>query len=129
LEPRTDAEIVHEPDERFGNVHLLGFLARGSRQGALERELPERRNIDVQGVRVHGFLGKLEDPHNAASLDRQQPEASGFLDRPAPASGRLHLTSDHMTGCACDRALDTEQHARDIPRHNTTQREGAACPT
>jgi len=26
-----------------------------------------------------------------------------------------------MTGCACDRALDTEQHARDIPRRNTTQ--------
>ena len=26
-----------------------------------------------------------------------------------------------MTGCACDRALDTEQHARDIARRNTTQ--------
>jgi len=26
-----------------------------------------------------------------------------------------------MTGCTCDRALNTEQHARDIPRRNTTQ--------
>jgi len=47
LEPRTDTDIVHEPDERFGNVHLLGFLTRGSRQCALERELPERRNMFV----------------------------------------------------------------------------------
>jgi hypothetical protein len=26
-----------------------------------------------------------------------------------------------MTGCACDRALDTEQHARDISRRDATQ--------
>jgi len=84
LEPRTDTDIVHEPDDRFGNVHLLGFLTRRSRQCAPAREWPERRNIDVQRVGVRGFLGKLEDPDNAASLDGQQPEASGFLDRPAP---------------------------------------------
>ena len=95
LEPRPYTDTVREPDDRFGNVRLLGFLTRGSRQCAPEREWPERRNIDVQRVGVRGFLGKLEDPHNAASLDGQQPEASGFLDRPAPASGRLHLTSNH----------------------------------
>ncbi len=120
LEPRPYTDVVHELNERCGDVHLLGLLARGSRQCASERELPERRNIDVQRVGVRGFLGKLEDPHNASSLDGQQPEASGFLDRPAPASGRLHLTSDHTTGCACDRALETEQHARDISRRHAT---------
>jgi len=64
--------------------------------------------------------GSSRIPTNVAWLDGQQPEASGFLDRPATAAGGLHLTADHMTGCAGDRALDTEQHARDIPRRHTT---------
>jgi len=83
LEPRTDTDIVNEPDERVGNVHLLGFLTRGSRECALERELPERRNIDVQRVGVRGFLGKLEDPTMLPrSMDSSRKRVVSSIARP-----------------------------------------------
>ena len=121
LEPRPYTDVVHELNERCGDVHLLGLLTRGSRQCARQCKFTEGRNIDVERVGARGFLGKLEHSHDAAALDVQQPEASGRLDCPAPASGRLHLASDHMTRCACHRALDAQQHARDIPRRNATE--------
>ncbi|MEJ7656133.1 MAG: hypothetical protein WKF33_03770 [Thermoleophilaceae bacterium] len=87
---RGPTHVVHELDERCGDVHLLGLLSRGSRQCARQCEFTEGRHVDVERVGPRGFLGKLEYSHDAAVLDVQQPEASGLclaLNRGSGAHG------------------------------------------